>query len=257
MISKGSNLALPVLLVALGTAPALWLRFDNARLRREVSELHRQGGQAVRLREENVQLREQVGGVKREAELATASSAGKGGAAQGESQRDDQQAGADARAAALAANRDPEKDFVLVENFRNAGRGTPSAAFQTLVWAAVTGDERTLADLLTFDPQVRGQLEAWIAALPAPAREKYPTPESLAALFFSELVTGHTAARVLAQDAADPQPASVTIAFEHMAAGRPLSVLLAPEGWQLAVTAEMAGEFLRQMRGRAGPMEKK
>jgi hypothetical protein len=62
---------------------------------------------------------------------------------------------------------------------------------------------------------------------------------------------------VLAQDTTDPQHASVTIAFERMPEGRPLAVRLAPDGWQLAVTDEMAGEFQRQMRDRVGRKKEK
>jgi hypothetical protein len=49
----------------------------------------------------------------------------------------------------------------------------------------------------------------------------------------------------------------VTIAFERMPEGRPLAVRLAPDGWQLAVTDEMAGEFQRQMRDRVGRKKEK
>jgi hypothetical protein len=192
MISERAKFAFVGLLVLLGPALAVWVRKDNARLRREVTELRRQDGQLLQLRKENSRLRELADRLRRASDPATAAHAGKADGVEDERHRDGHQPGADERAAVIAANRDPEKDFVLIENYRDAGRATPSAAFQTLVRAAAMGDDRTLAGLLTFDPQVRQQLEDRIAALPAPAREKYPTPESLAALFFSELVTGHT-----------------------------------------------------------------
>lgn len=245
MRAKLSGIVMVGVLLVIGPAVAFWLARDNAWLRREAGQLRRQSVSPATLRDENARLRALAERLRDEPATAIEQ-----GAQRAESRRDaDRPAAADETEAALAANRDPERDFVLVENFQNAGRASPSAAFQTLVWAAANNDQNTLTSILTFDPEVRRQLEARIAALPEAVRASYPTPERLAALFFAELVTGHTAARVLGQDTADPQHATVTIAFEHMPAGRPLPARLGAEGWQLAVTGELAAEFSRQMRG--------
>ena len=255
MLARLIRIGVLVALVVVGGVGIISLRRDNERLRHRAAEVRRQREQVTQLREENVRA-------KTLAADTADSGAGAAAAMQAELLRlrsevadlekrgEERRTKASGASAALAANRDPEKDLVLVENFSNAGRGTPSATFQTLVWAATKGDDQTLASLLTLDAHAREQIERMLAALPEAARAKYPDAEKVAALFFANLVTGHTAARVLSQDLTDPQHATVTFAFERMPTGRPLAVRLGPGGWQLAVTDEMAVEFQRQMRGR-------
>jgi hypothetical protein len=262
MNSKLAKIGLVLLLAVAGVMGVFWLRKDNEQLRHRTAGLQRQNAELGRVHEQNARTRELI---------ARAADEGDGAAraihaevekvrreiAELEQRAEAWRAKGSAGATALAANRDPEKSLVLVENFRNAGRATPSAAFQTLVWAATKGDDLALASLLTFDRGVREQLERMIAALPEAMRAKYPTAESMGALFFAHLVTGHAAARVLAQDITDAQHATVTIAFERMSAGRPQAMTLGPGGWQLAVTDEMAAEFQQQMTKVSGSPTKK
>jgi len=152
-----------------------------------------------------------------------------------------------ANGAALAANRDPEKGLVLIENFRHVGRSSPSAVFQTMVWAATKGDDQLAASLLTFDVGARAQAEALISALPEGVRAKYPSPESLAALFFAEVVTGHEAARILSQTLQDPQHATVTIGFTSAAEGQPLTMQWGATGWQLVVPGKAVEALKKRM----------
>jgi hypothetical protein len=249
-------------LVVTGGVGILSVRRDNERLRRRAADAQRQREQIVQLRDANARAENRTAAAALSDASAKAAAHAellrlRGEVAELEARGAARPTKAKTDATTLAANRDPEKDFVLVENFSNVGRGTPSAAFQTLVWAATKGDDRALASGLTLDGKAREQIEGMLAALPEAAHAKYPNAESVAALFFANLVTGHAAARVLGQDVTDPQHATVTIAFDRMSAGRPLAVRWTANGWQLAVTDEMAGEFQRQLRTAPEPKAQK
>lgn len=254
MTARLLKIGLLVTLIVAGAMGVLAVRRDNERMRRRAAEGRRSHEQVVQLRAENARIGALAAataepGIGAAAALQAELLRLRSEVAELENRDRERRTKAEVGAATLTANRDPEKDFVMVENFQNMGRGTPSAAFQTLIWAATKGDDRALADLLTFDGKVREQVESMLAGLPEPMRAKYPKAENLAALFFAHLVTGHTAARVLAQDVTDGQRATVTIGFERMPAGRALPVRLNSGGWQFTVTEEMAAEFQRQVRG--------
>lgn len=69
-----------------------------------------------------------------------------------------------------------------VEEWQNAGQATPDAAFQTTLWAAAAGDIDALAEVLMFDPEVKGRAAETFSRLPEPLRNDLGTPERLVAL---------------------------------------------------------------------------
>ncbi len=254
MILKPLKTGLVAAFVAIGVAGVFWLRESNVQLRQRSAILRRQGEELGRLRVQNAHAR---------ALLAQTTAGGDDAAraihaeverlrreiAAREQSAEARRAQREAGVAALAANRDPEQGLVRVENFQNVGQSTPSAGFQTLVWAAMTGDDRVAMNLVGFEPAAREQTMALIAELPASVRTKYPTPESLAVLFFANFITGHDAARILGQVVRDPQHATVTVGLDLASSGRPFPMQRGPDGWQLAVTEAMMPELLRQVRG--------
>lgn len=92
------------------------------------------------------------------------------------------------RAAPLALDpdsRDPEKNFVRLENFQNVGQATPSAAFQTLIWAVRVGDDNALSPLLELSPPGRAKLQTYLDGLPAESKEKFGRPEKVVGLLLA------------------------------------------------------------------------
>jgi RNA polymerase sigma factor (sigma-70 family) len=83
--------------------------------------------------------------------------------------------GDDENAGLLAAGMKP------LSTWRNAGRATPEAAFETLLWSAFNGDADTLMATYAFTPAAKARLDAWFLTLPPGARAKYGTPERLIA----------------------------------------------------------------------------
>lgn len=92
-----------------------------------------------------------------------------------------------ARAAVLKARPDGVLDSELktAAAHRNAGRATPEAAHETLVWALLAKDLDTLASFVVFADDSPATRAAFMAQFSEAVRAKYRTPERLcaAALF--------------------------------------------------------------------------
>lgn len=139
----------------------------------------------------------------------------------------------------LVNGRDPEKGLVRLENFRNVGQATPSAAFQTFVWAAMKGEDARLAGMIVMDAAAREKGLAVVAALPEEARAKFPTPEKLAALFFVSALTGMPSAEIVEILQNDPQHAVLTVRGLTDKTQK-IPMQLEAQGWQVVVPVGMA-----------------
>lgn len=89
------------------------------------------------------------------------------------------------RALHFTDNRDPEKGPVRLEHFRHQGQATPSAAFQTAVWAAATGGDEAWADLLAISAAGREKLQTLLSSMSPELRARYTPPEKLLGLLFA------------------------------------------------------------------------
>lgn len=85
----------------------------------------------------------------------------------------------------FTANRDPEKGPVRLEHFRNQGQATPSAAFQTAVWAATTGADDALPSLFAISATGREKLRAVLSPMSPEMQSRYQPPEKLIGLLFA------------------------------------------------------------------------
>ena len=252
------------LMLAGGMAGTVLLQLDNRRLRQRIAEARGQKERSDRLRDANrqaqelldrartdgddgkraihadvVRLREEVAGLEKRAEETSAKL------------RAQHQADVEA----LASNRDPQRGLVRLENFQAAGRSTPAATFQTFVWAAMKGEDGTLAGMIALPDTAQERAEAVVAALPEAVRTKYSTPEKLAALFFADALTGKTAAQIVGVTSPDAQHAIVTV---HGLADQEQNVpmQLGAEGWQIVVSEGMVDKLASWARGGPPPAGK-
>ena len=244
-------------LVAAGVAGIVLLQRRHDRLEQRVAILRQQDEQAARRREESRRTqsliaRAQAGDADAarlvHAELLQA----RAEVARLEQRAEEQHAMKLAQAAAAARKPwpacDPEKGLMRLEYFQNVGRGTPSAAMQTLIWAAVKGDDDSLAEGLLVTGRVREQAEALIAGLPETMRATYPTPEKLAGLSLSNIVLDQTAIQILDQNPADPLGTNLTISGLE-AGPEKVSFQLGPNGWQMVVPAQAIRSLQRTLAG--------
>lgn len=65
--------------------------------------------------------------------------------------------------------------------WRNMGRASPAAIFETMLWAAASGDIDALAQSLTFDPKGRAAADRLWAQVSDTTRVQYATTERLLA----------------------------------------------------------------------------
>jgi hypothetical protein len=96
-------------------------------------------------------------------------------------------------AAPTPENRDPSQGMVATEHLRSVGHATPGDAFQTMVWAALQGQDELLAGSFSLTDGARAKLEALLVRMDANTRKKFTVPESVPAL----LLTGEMLKKIL------------------------------------------------------------
>lgn len=89
--------------------------------------------------------------------------------------------------------------LVPASEWKNAGRGTPEASTETVLWAAVGGDVETLASALTFTDSARAKADAWFAGLSESTRQQYGSPEKVLALMIARDAEGVSGMQVIGQ----------------------------------------------------------
>jgi hypothetical protein len=252
---KGGLLAL---LVLGGLDGAALVHLDNGRLQVRVADLRRENAQVLRLREENrrthalmarAQADEQGGAELTRAELARARREVAGLEAHATERHAVLSAQATADATAMATNRDLRQGLVRLEHCRNVGQATPTAAFETLVWAAMQGDEATLARLLRFSSTGRAKAEEWLAGLPPETRAQW-TVEKLGGLFFSNILTAVPAMQVTGEAIeSDGESAVVGLRLAGSGGQEKLKFKLGPNGWQVTVSEGQFESARRRING--------
>jgi hypothetical protein len=267
MISQGSKITLVALVVIAGAGVFTGFRLANTKLRQRIDALRQTQMEGRRLRESNQRakaLLTEVAGDKEAAARAVQTEVGRlrnevaeleRRAVVNAGQRSVQLA---AEAEALANNRDLQKGLVRLERFQNFGQATPTVAFQTLVWAALKGDDAVLAQVSTLSPAARVKAEEFISGLPEAGRSGW-TPEKLAALFFAGVFTEATAAHVVAETEPDALHATLHVVLkgDSTAPAIPLRWQLGPNGWQVIVDEKHLGVVHHKIAHAEGPPSKK
>jgi hypothetical protein len=233
-----------VLLVAIGVfgATALTLlHLDNRRLRRVITARQETTRPAAALREENAVLKKLVDDSQRNAASAAENVHADLQRAQfqiaqlekqAEVQRTEKAQRDERLATMLATNRDPLRGFVRLEHFQNQGQSTPSAAFQTMVWAALKGEDAALANICKMSNMTRIQAEALIARLPHDGEEQW-TPAKLAALWVDSALLEVSALQITGESRVDPEHAIVTVRAPDMEKDEKIKLNLTPSGWKV------------------------
>ena len=90
-----------------------------------------------------------------------------------------------ARLSVRAADSSPALNLLPSGAWKNAGRATPSAAAETMMWATDSGNVDALAASITLDQAAREKAEAILARMSDSVRATYDTPEKLVALLLA------------------------------------------------------------------------
>jgi hypothetical protein len=226
-----------------------WQHRVNAALRHDLARLQSQNRGLLELRAENKKLQElPIGEASGDAshEIRAKLIRVRGEVVELEKKLE----AARARAVA-AANRDPEKGMVRVKYFRNVGRATPAAAFQTMFWAALNGDDNTLAGCFALSAADRQKAVELLAGLPENVRSKSPTPEKLVGLFFAmDTLQRLAAGQVVGQKELDAGHVALrwrTTDLTENTREQDFPMVLGAGGWQLALPDGVIDEFKKML----------
>ena len=241
MLSNSFKWTLAGLFLAVTSGTFLLVRLDNRRLQRSIAAERPTRDLALQLRIEAGRTRTQLARGSNDRESAERAMQAELEQARSEVADLERRAHAARHTgdSSSALNRDPERGLVPLEHFRSVGRASPAAAFQTFVWAAMKGDDATLASTIFLSDGARDQVSAIVAALPDADRGTYSTPEKLVALFFADALTTMPAAQVVGVSFTDTRHAVLRVRG-LTPNEQQIPLRLEQAGWQIAFAEHMA-----------------
>lgn len=260
-MSTPFKVILVALAVLLGTAGLTLLHLENRRLERRLRADTARAREATRLREDNARL-ERLFAHQHESDDAARAlvrrdlEAMRAEIAQLEKNAAQQHAARVATTTrdtvALEANRDPRVGPTRLEYFQNRGQATPSAALETLVWAALKGDEATLAAVTALNSATRAKAEAFIAQLPADDRANW-TPEKLGRLWFTGLFSEIPGLQIIGETLVNADEAIVRVRLPGRDAEEKLAIRLTPAGWRVLVPGAAVDHLRKKLQSKSPP----
>jgi hypothetical protein len=139
--------------------------------------------------------------------------------------------------------------LVPASAWKNAGRATPAAAFESVLWAATHGDVDALIGMLDFRAGgADRKLEELFAGLPAEVRAQYGSPEKMfATLLAGQIPPAVAAMGVVPQE--DPGAKNVSKINVHLEGpgGRQKDMTYGfvryPDGWRFAILSVMVASY--------------
>lgn len=105
-------------------------------------------------------------------------------------------------------------EWLPPSSWQNRGQGTPTAAVETVLWAAGGGDIATMKNMLELDDTVRANADALRATLPEFARAIYPSAEHLIASFTTKAIPLGDA-QLVWQHQSEPDEAFACLFLRH------------------------------------------
>lgn len=146
-----------------------------------------------------------------------------------------------------------ETRLTASDALKNAGRLTPEAATETVLWAAYGGDVDVLSNSFVFTPTAREKAETWFAGLPPNLRQQYGSAEKVIALMIAKDAAGLTGMQVLGQKEIAPDNVGVRVRFAS-ADGKTkddnLLMRRVADGWRMVVPDNAVEKFARQLAGK-------
>ncbi len=129
--------------------------------------------------------------------------------------------------------------LVPVSDWKNAGRATPSATVETLLWTAARHDVDGFAAMLSIDPQLRPSVDRMFGVFPEALRAQYGTVERLLADYMIKDLP-LAAMKIVSERQPDTTWATVMVRLQDQAGGGkevawPIVRAATDDGWRLAV----------------------
>jgi len=133
-----------------------------------------------------------------------------------------------------------------------AGRDSPQAAFESVLWAAYHGDVDRLAELLTFSEEDRARAEVLFSQLPAASQQEYGTPRKVVATLLAGSFPENASAMVALGDSEYGGNAELYMRVEHsdgQAKDSLFALQRAEDGWRLFVPHSMMANYEKMLTG--------
>jgi hypothetical protein len=270
VISVGMNYfkaGVVLIVVAIGAAAFVVQRQSDAQLREEVALLRREVGELARQRDaarterpaarvaadttsaqqendraEIARLREELNALKAKAQefgqVTQSLKSAIAAAGTGKSATD-----------ALPVRLTP------ITEWKNAGKGTPSAAVETVLWAAAGGDVDTIANSVELTPSAREKAQALFDRLPEATRAQYGSPEKLMALMMAKDADKVSGLQVLGTREISQDNVGMRVRFGNdLGQTKEQSLLLhhANDGWRLMLTDDPVDKWAKQLGAGGG-----
>ena len=133
--------------------------------------------------------------------------------------------------------------------WKNAGRSTPAASFETVMWAAAGGDVDALSQTLAWDGGAKTKADALFASLSSVARSNFASAERLVAfLTAKEVPLGKMAVWGQTPQAGDEVSLRVRIESADGGARFPVfSLRRYADGWKLLVPESAIDKYTAQL----------
>ena len=144
--------------------------------------------------------------------------------------------------------------LIPANEWKNAGRATPNAAVETLLWAAAGGDVDTLSKAILLDASAQTKAQALFARLPEAAQAQYGSPDNLIALMIAKDGASVTGMQILGQRDLAPDIVGVRVRLGMEDDGKTqeqgFGFKSSATGLQLIVTDKLVDRYAGQLSGR-------
>jgi hypothetical protein len=248
------QVALMVVLVGAGSSVLFRQHQETVRLRFEIAEMRRQTQTLKELRAEHQRLAALQASADELANLRAAHA--ELGRLRGALEAIKVRAASKPPARDASPTLEAENELIPAKDWKNAGRATPAAAFETILWAAAGGDIDLLSQMLKLDPSARAKAVEILAGLPDDLRATYSTPERLIALLGAKDVAVDAMRVVDAKEFPQAKTTALIVQLED-AKGKQKTTSLAfrqdDEGWKLVVPPEIVEKYGQMLKGTQAP----
>ena len=238
MAKRALTFAILAVAAAVFTIVTIRQRALAGRLRAEFADLRHREGLTEQLREENARLRS--GEIQPE-----------------ELQRlrlEQTEAGRlRLRIAALrkaAAPAEITASVMPARDWKPAGRASPKAAFESVLWTATHQEVENLAALLSFDPKARATVAAVFGQLPQDTRLQYGNPEKVVATMLAASIPTNLSAMETLSANQGPDSADLLMRVDRSDGTHKDTFFRFQrndEGWQLIVPSNVLSGYAKQL----------
>jgi hypothetical protein len=133
-----------------------------------------------------------------------------------------------------------------------AGRATPRAVMQSVLWSASRGDVDHLAELLAFTDDVRTKADAIFSGLPPASQREYGSPERVVATLLAGSFPKTATAMTIVGDRAADREAEIEMRVDHSSGGprtNSFDLRRSEDGWRLIVPASVIEGYEKTVAG--------